>query len=161
MQRRIGQRRTGLLALGLGLLLLGLLAGCDGADGGGGGADAAAADGTGGGSGDDTTADDAAAADGPIACGAGATCAADQACLAQWPGVCGGETPGPGGCPTGCQQTECGGGEYCLCPSFECLDVPAGCRACGCALDALPEWRRNACTCEEEDGHPVLECMGA
>lgn len=98
---------------------------------------------------------------GPFACGQSLECQPTEACKGRWPGVCGGDPPGPGGCGPSCQATLCGDGTFCICLSFECVALPPDCRDCACALDAVPEWEKGACTGEEVDGAPPLECMGA
>jgi hypothetical protein len=98
----------------------------------------------------------------PFACGAPQTCTPSQACVGQWPGVCGGNAPGPNGCDSGCQTTNCGGGTYCICQSFSCYDLPTDCTGCDCATDSLPGAMSSACTCTQDpDGALRLTCMGA
>jgi len=100
-------------------------------------------------------------AGGRFACGARMRCESDQACAGRGQGVCGGLSPDANGrCGPNCQPTECGGGVFCLCATFECVALPAGCAECECALAALPTWRQG-CMCTAQEGHVQLDCPGA
>lgn len=108
----------------------------------------------------DTAAEDAGPADtaaGLFACGATTKCQADQACASRGQGVCGGPAPDANGhCAPDCLAMDCGGSMHCLCSSYWCEDLPAGCTSCDCATppDA-------SCMCDDSQGHVTFECAGA
>lgn len=95
---------------------------------------------------------------GPFACGSsGLTCEADKACQSMGQGACGGDPPDANGqCPADCYATECGGGVYCLCDFFECVDLPTGCGDCSCVGQEY-----EFCICDDSDGSVRLNCPGA
>ena len=108
----------------------------------------------------DTATEDAGPADtaaGLFACGATTKCQADQACASRGQGVCGGPAPDANGhCAPDCLAMDCGGSMHCLCSSYWCEDLPAGCTSCDCATppDA-------SCMCDDSQGHVTFECAGA
>lgn len=92
------------------------------------------------------------------ACGPDLTCQAPQACQILGQGACGGPAPAANGtCAPGCTATECGGGMHCLCDSYECIDLQAGCTGCDCKWT---DWH-TSCACDDSTGVVVLDCPGA
>jgi hypothetical protein len=68
-----------------------------------------------------------------FACGP-LTCKAGEYCYRLTPGVCGGPAPSDAGvCPAHCTLTVCPGGQpACICDSYSCSTLPAGCTSCSC-----------------------------
>ncbi len=94
---------------------------------------------------------------GTFACGAKLTCQAGQACASRGQGVCGGPPPDANGqCEPDCFAMDCGGSTHCLCATYWCEDLPAGCASCDCAVppDA-------SCVCSDTGGAVQFDCPGA
>lgn len=92
---------------------------------------------------------------GGFPCGASSTCQSGQYCEEITPGACGGNlVPDAGTCPANCMPTSCGGGgeQYCMCRSYSCQALPAGCTSCSCYTPT------SGCTCQETDGGPHVSC---
>ena len=113
---------------------------------------------------DTGTTDDAVSSDtadataAPFACGHALTCTPPQACEAIGQGACGGPAPNPdGSCAPGCSATDCGGSMHCLCTSYNCIDLPAGCQGCNCTWT---DWH-TSCQCDDSAGGTQLDCPGA
>lgn len=130
--------------------------GASGGDPGGGGAPADVQNAGATDAADAASAGDAAAA--PGSCGPSLTCQPSQACQSLGQGVCGGPAPAAdGSCAPGCSAFECGGGKHCMCTSYECIDLPAGCDGCDCTWT---DWHKS-CSCDDSGGVTLLLCPGA
>lgn len=93
-----------------------------------------------------------------FACGALLSCAtASEYCEKFTGGACGGPAPSDAGvCPPNCNLTTCPGGQQvCLCQTFTCKPLPAGCSSCSCVGAAA------SCSCSQPGaGGPIqVHCM--
>jgi hypothetical protein len=93
-------------------------------------------------------------------CGALLTCTSAEYCEQIEPSYCtGSPLPDGGTCPPNCQAKVCtpGGSPVCVCDSFSCRKLPAGCTSCSCISTPPP----GPCTCQVGPGGAIHVSCGA